>query len=321
MPKFSLKAVVLTVLALAVLCGGAVAGPFGQEQDFAFQFRVNGFDQGTSFMQPSSLAIDESAGLIYIADLKAGEVDVFTLQGMPKMRYSASDGIKAPFGLAVDKSGKLLVSEDEAGPVKVLDSSGKAGTIELPQEEGKPAPRPGRISVDKNGNIYIVDRATQRIIVLGPDRKFRFYVGSEGDGKGKFRGLADSATDRQGRIYTVDRSGMPVQVFDRDGKYLYRFGFQGHGEQDIAFPAGVFVDRNDQIWVVDRGEHSFKIFDRSGTFLRRFGWYGLEEGLLFQPVDAQMDSFGRVYVLEAGARRLQVFSLLRPFEPFTLPGI
>ncbi|HAH87938.1 MAG TPA: hypothetical protein DCL60_11290 [Armatimonadetes bacterium] len=72
---------------------------------------------------------------------------------------------------------------------------------------------------------------------------------------------------------------------------------------------------------MDRGEHSFKIFDRSGTFLRRFGWYGLEEGLLFQPVDAQMDSFGRVYVLEAGARRLQVFSLLRPFEPFTLPGI
>ena len=55
-------------------------------------------------------------------------------------------------------------------------------------------------------------------------------------------------------------------------------------------------------------------------FLRTFGGYGQREGTLFYPIDAVADGAGRVYVLEVGARRMQVFSLSRPFEPFSPQG-
>lgn len=286
--------------------------------DFAYQFRVNGFGPDSAFVEPSALLLDEHAGSMYVADSKAGEINVFNLQGMPKQRYGSSDGLKAPVGLALDKTGNLLVSEDEAGPIKTVSQSGSWGTFDLPVETGAKPPKPGRMTSDSDGNLYIVDRANNRLCVLDSDRKLKFYI--TGPKKG-FKDLTDCAVDRQSRIYAIDNSGQPVHVYDKKGKALYKFGFQGQGSQDIGAPTGVFIDRNDQVWVVDKAQNALKVFDRTGTYLCAFGTYGVGEGQLAGPTDAKMDSFGRVYVIESGSRRLQVFALSRPFEPFTTPGL
>ena len=295
--------------------------PASEDRDFALCLRVNGYEPDTNFLDPTGLALDNRSGTMYIADAKDGTVSAFSLQGVPKSRYGFHEELKNPLALAVDKQGNLYVSETDGGPIKIISPKGEVTKFELPTEEGAKPPKPGRMTFDRDGSLYVVDRENNRILVFDKDRQLKLKIGGTGDKRGQFKKLEDVAVDRQGRIYALDSTGYPVQVFDKKGKYLYRFGYRGEGDEDISFPAGLFVDQNDQVWIVDRGQHALKVFDRSGQFLHRFGVYGLEESMLFQPIDADMDSFGRVYILEAGARRLQVFSLSRPFQPLAPSGL
>jgi len=315
------RAAVCLTLSAIVLSFAALRPSRASAEDLAFCFRVNGYEQDGVFGEPVAVAVNERAGMVCVADMKYGRVDAFSLQGVPKFEYGPEKGLEAPFGLAVDKDGTVFVSENFGGPIKIIDRKGEKSTLEIPAGDGDKPPKAGRMTLDRDGNLYVVDRANGRICVFDKERKLKLKFGGIGDKRGEFKEPADVAVDRQGRIYALDSVAAPVQVFDKRGKYIYRFGFRGEGEEDISFPAGLFVDQNDQVWVVDRGRHSFKVFDRSGSFLRRLGTYGVEEGLLFQPSDAEMDTLGRVYVVEAGARRLQVFSLSRPFEPFSPPGL
>lgn len=316
--RIVVNAILCAVLSAAVPSYAAL--PDQDSQTFSFYFSVIGYGRATSFGEPSALALDRDNSLIFIADVKAGNVNAFGFQGVSKFQYGAKNGLKAPVGLAVGKNDNLFISEDEGGPVKIIDSKGEVSALALPGAEGEEAPKPGRMTVDQDGNLYVVDRTNCRVYVFDKERKFKFKLGGVGNQRGEFKMLQDVAVDRQGRIYALDTLGTPVQVFDKNGKFIYRFGSLGEGVQDVSFPAALFIDRHDQIWIVDKAQHCLKVFGRSGAFLRKFGDYGLGESTLFYPIDADIDDFGRVYVLEVGARRLQVFSLKRPFEPLRPEG-
>jgi tripartite motif-containing protein 71 len=314
----------IATLALSFVITSFACSDIGTTQaDFRFYFAVKGYDTDKWFGDPVDLATDERAGLVYVADQKSGTVDAFSLQGVPKFQYGAKNGLKAPIGLAVDRNGNVCVAENEGGPIKIIDSKGYVSTLDLPAEQAsdKEPPKAGRMTFDRDGNLYIVDRANCRIFVFDKDRKFRFSFGGIGEKRGQFKLLQDVAVDRQGRIYAADALGVPIQVFDRNGGLIYGFGLHGDGQGEVSFPAGLFVDRHDQIWAVDKTQHRVNVFDRSGMFLRTFGNYGQTEGNLFYPVAVAVTGLGRVYVIEAGSRRMQVFTLSRPFEPFDTGGL
>ncbi len=313
---------VVVLFCCAFTDGISRAAVFDQaEQDFTFRYAVNGYDGKSWFGDPASLALNERSGLIYVSDVKTGTLDAFSRQGIPRFRYGPKQGLKSPLAVAVDSKGDVYVAENEGGPIKIIGAKEELTTLELPAVEGNEQPKPGRMTFDRDGNLYVVDRANNEICVFDKQRKIRFRIAALESDQYKFKMLQDVAVDRQGRIYVLDSIGPPIQVFDRNGKYLYRFGLHGEAEQDLAFPTAMFLDRNDQIWIVDRAQHGLKVFDRTGMFLRRFGNYGLGEGMLFYPVDADIDSFGHVIVLESGSRRMQVFALARPFEPFRPAGL
>lgn len=297
----------------------AQLGTTGGQADITLYYTVRGYGAGAWFGEPVAVALDERAGLVYVADQKGGVVDAFSLQGVPKFQYGAAAELKAPVGLAVDSAGNVFVSEKDGGPIKIIDSRGKVTKLEVPTVEGKETPKPGRLTIDRDGNIYVVDRANCQVIVFDRERKLKLRFGEIGDKRGQFKLLESVAVDRQGRMYAIDSVGVPVQVFDRKGGYIDRFGVHGDSGDSLSFPSSGFADRHDQIWIVDKTRHCVKVYDRLGTYLRTVGAYGQEENQFFYPVDAVGDSLGRVFVLEFGARRLQVFKLSQPFEPFS-PG-
>jgi DNA-binding beta-propeller fold protein YncE len=310
----SLRACIGLLLALGLLAGARAAAA-GR---IAFQYAVRGFAGNESFREPAALALDVKKNLLYVADREAGAVFAFSLQGIPRFRLGAKDGVTAPIGVAVDRRSTLFVSEDAGGPVQVRPLNGDPTTLELPPagEKGN-APKPGRLATDRDDNLYVVDRANGRVCVFDKAQKFKFSVGSLGDREGQFKTLQDIAIDRAGRLFALDATGPAVQVFDRAGKYLYTFGTHGEADTELAFPVALFVDRQDQVWVVDRPQHAVKVFDRMGTFLLRSGIYGQAEGQLFHPIDAVLDDAGHLFTLEVGTHRLQVFVISRPFEPFS----
>ena len=318
--RVCLRGLCLASTLLLTITGAAsdLADPFGQRgRELTFYYSVNGYERDAWFGEPAALALDERSNLLYVADRKDGTIDAFSIQGIAKFRYGAKEKLGPPLAVAVDKKGNIYVAENIGGPIKIIDSKRQITTLQLEAAEGDDTPKPGRMTFDRDGNLYVVDQANCRLYVFDKERKLKIKLGGRGEKRGEFKMLQDVAVDRQGRIYALDAMGIPVQVFDRKGKYIYRFGFHGEGDRDLGFPTAIAIDRNDQLWIVDKGQHALKVFDRVGTFLRRFGSYGLGEGTLFHPVDLEIDSFGRVFVAEAGARRLQVFTLSRPYEPFT----
>jgi DNA-binding beta-propeller fold protein YncE len=314
--------IALAILIVTPSTSNAQTDPFAQNSsEFAFCLSVTGYGNDSFFTEPLSLALDEHASLIYVADSKAGVVDAFSFQGVAKQQYGEKQGLKSPFGLAVSKNGDLYVSEDEAGPIKIINAKGEVTKLDIPKADGEETPKPGKMSFDDDDNLYVVDRANDKICVFGGDRKLKSKIGGRGDKRGLFKTLQDMAVDRSGRVYALDADSVPVQVFDKKGSFIYRFGFHGDDGQDILSPAAIFIDHNDQIWIVDKAQHSLKVFDRSGTYLRTFGSYGQAENSFFYPCDAKIDSLGRVYTVESGAKRLQVFSVIKPFERFAPQGL
>ncbi|MHB1000156.1 MAG: NHL repeat-containing protein [Armatimonadota bacterium] len=324
MTKYSAKipAWAISIVMLILITSALYAGPFDEDSDdFSSFLVITGYEEDGSFGEPASLALDDRAGLICITDTKAGKALLLNLQGSPKNQYGEACELLTPSGVVIGKNGDLLVSDSSGGPVRIIPANGGLNKLELPCDEGDRPPMPGRMTFDRDGNLYVVDTANSRVCVFDKTMKLKFKFGRKGTKRGEFTAIQDVAVDRQGRIYVADSQGTPVQVYDKKGKYLFKFGFNGSGNEDISFASGIFVDLNDQIWVVDRGQHALKVFDRLGSFLRSFGTYGTGQGSLFQPVDADIDTFGRVYVLEAGARRLQVFMLKNPFARFTPRGL
>jgi DNA-binding beta-propeller fold protein YncE len=299
---------------MLLAASAAVAG------EFSSSLAITGYQRDTRFGEPSGLAVSDRLNTIYLTDVKDAALYAFNMQGVPKSVESDKEKIGVPYAVAVDKDGNVYVATNDAGPIKVIDSKGEVTPIELEVPEGDQKPKPGRMAFDREGNLYVVDRANSRLYVLDKDRRLKMRIGGKGSKRGEFRQLQDAAIDRSGRIYALDALGIPVQVFDKKGKYLYRFGFHGGGDQDIGTPNAIALDRNDQVWIVDKGQHCLKVFDRAGEFLRRFGTYGVGEGTLFDPVDIEIDGSGRIYVAESGARRVQVFIVSRPYETFTAPG-
>ncbi|MHB1457823.1 MAG: NHL repeat-containing protein [Armatimonadota bacterium] len=309
----------LCLVIMMLLISAVNAAPFDSGvPEFSFHYGINGFSHGSWFDNPMSLALDQQSSLIYVADMKADKVDAFSFQGIPKFQYGVKNGLKAPLGIVVDRRRNVYVSENAGGPIKIIDIKGAVTTLDIPVEKDDALPMPGRMTIDQDGNLYVVERANSRIYVFDKDLKFKLKFGGVGNERGMFKMLTDIAVDRQGRIYALDAQGIPVQVFDTKGNLIYQFGTIGDGDQDLSRPAGIFIDRNDQIWIADKDQHAVKVFARSGIFLRKFGDYGLGEGMLFYPVDVALDNAGRVYVLESGSRRLQVFALKRPLEPFNI---
>jgi DNA-binding beta-propeller fold protein YncE len=314
--RVAAKWILLIVFVLPAPAGFGI-DPFATaDGELSFRYSVNGFGADHRFSEPAAVALDERAGLIYVADRQAGDVPAFSLQGVAKLRYGAKEDLQHPIGVAVDRQGNVYVADEAGGPLKIIDARGQVTKLELPAAEDQAPAKFGQMVIDRDHNLYVVERESCRIVVFDKNRQFKFAFGGLGDQPGKFKALQDVAVDRQGRIYALDAAGDPVQVFDRKGGYL--FSFVQLGEPGGAtLPTGLFIDRHDQVWVVDQAQHCLKVFDRSGMLLRQFGAYGQGEGEFFHPTDAAIDNFGRVYVVELGARRMQVFSVNRPFEPFT----
>ena len=295
------------------------APPGAIPSDFTFNYSIKGYRPDLRFTEPAAMALDERHGLVYVADTKAGTVNAFSAQGIAKFQYGAKQNLNAPIGVAVNSHGDVYVTDDAGGPIVIIDEKGDTSTLALPDDDAQRPAKPGQLTIDRDDNLYVVERAHSRIYMFDKQRKLKLSFGRLGKKPGDFQMLQAVAVDRQGRIYALDTSTTPVQVFDRNGKYLYGFGYRGERDRDLSLPASIFLDRQEQVWIVDQAQHRVKVFDRSGQFLRSFGSYGQDEGSFFHPIMAVVDSLGHVYVLEIGARRMQVFTLRRPYEPFSVP--
>ena len=82
--------------------------------------------------------------------------------------------------------------------------------------------KPNSFTVDKNGQIYILDAGNSRIQCFSKEGKFLFSFGRQGQGPGELSNNASKIKIlSDGNIYVIDNYPRRINVYNLEGKFLF----------------------------------------------------------------------------------------------------
>lgn len=150
------------------------------------------------------------------------------------------------------------------------------------------------VKVDRQDNIWVVDRGSSMVLKFAPDGHVAMTLGrkpesvpemgrSGGRGGGNGAGVpgdnfnrpTDVAFDSTGNIYVADGYGNArIAKFDRNGRFLKSWGTRGSEAGQLNMPLSIAIDSRDHIYVADRGNKRIQVFDPEGAVQREIAGHG-----------------------------------------------
>ena len=143
------------------------------------------------------------------------------------------------------------------------------------------------VRVDKDDNIWAVDKGSDMMIKFNPDGRVAMVFGRKKEASdegaeawkhprpplpavdGQFRQPTDVTWDPQGDIFFSDGYiNSRVAKYDKNGKWITSWGTPGNKPGEFNTPHSIAADAKGNIYVADRGNRRIQVFDSNGTFLR-----------------------------------------------------
>ena len=232
------------------------------------------------------------------------------------------DGVKWPWGVAVNKSGEVIVAESWAGCVSIFSATGdKLQTVDTQGTAVGGMKDPRGVAVDSEDNILVADAGNHRLLKFSRGGDLIAAVGSKGDGPGQFKGLTGVCVNSvNGKVYVVDCSAHCVHILNFDLTFSSKFGMYGSEDGQFSYPWDIASDSTGCVYVADKDNHRVQVFTSDGGYLRQFGKKGSGSGELKRPISICVDSGDLVYVGKWGNNRVSVFTsegeFLKSFESY-----
>jgi hypothetical protein len=171
---------------------------------------------------------------------------------------------------------------------------------------------PHGLAVDKEGNIWAVDRDIKdgmgaQVLKLSPDGKVLLRLGKAGQSGAdldEFSRPASVAIAPNGDIFVGDGhragdEGKPqtfgnarIMKFDKNGKFIKTFGHLGRGDGELMQPHGLAFDSQGRLFVADRSNSRLEIFDQDGNFITSWRQFG-------RPSSVWIDKNDTMYVTDS----------------------
>ena len=250
------------------------------------------------------------------------------------------ENIALPWGIALNSYGDILVTENGADRVAVIDGFGKTvrtiGSGQLRNPTG--------LAVDSSDNVYVASEHS--LLKFTQSGELVKTVGMRGNKYGEFdcpmgvcihheqvylcdllnervqvfdlnlrflrsftitdtlgSQITDLAFDSVGKIYAVNRHCNKVLILDPVTlKYEPDFGQRG---ENLSNPTGIHIA--EYVYVSDCSNHRIVVYSLSGECVACFGREGQAPGSLKQPHSITTDANGFIYVCDFGNGRVQVF--------------
>ena len=143
------------------------------------------------------------------------------------------------------------------------------------------------VTVDKEDNIWAVDKGSDMIIKFNPEGRVVMVFGRKKEASdaeaepwtrvnpprppvdGQFRQPTDVTWDTQGNIFISDGYiNSRVAKFDKNGDWVKSWGEPGTKPGQFDTPHSIAADGKGNIYVADRGNYRIQVFDPDGKFLR-----------------------------------------------------
>jgi DNA-binding beta-propeller fold protein YncE len=273
-----------------------------------------GYARGTAFLEPRGVAFDPKDGAIYVSNTGAHTIEVFSKLGRPLGRFihrvtrptgEVTDG--RPTAIAFDGSGRLLVVDQLASYVDVLDRRLHPVT-RLPI----PAGHPSALAVGGNGTIYVgTSTEASRVYRFRPDYAPDGDWGQPGTAPGTLLHVAGLAVLGDTAIAVAcERTDLAIQIFSPTGEYLRGFGTHEVGDENFSLPSGLLATADGRLWAIDDIRRTLHVFDAAGTLTAVVTGTGTPRGGFDHPSALSGDGRGSLAVADRGIGRVQVFDIL-----------
>ena len=238
----------------------------------------------------------------------------------PEMRgepVNVIDWFRVPYGLAVSKTGKVVVSEYRADRICVFSMKeneitwfGWKGT-----HEGQ-LRYPCGVTFIEEHHVLVVNGDNNRLQMFATEQGFVSCVGSKGNGPLQFSSPCDVAVHpSSGKVFIVDTGNNRIQVLNDDLAYSHMFGRKGSGDGQFNQPLGVACDTRGNVYVTDCMNHRVQIFTPGGQLICSFnrGASQKENENDWYPSGISVDSMNTVYVSSGMENSLSIFNDERQF--------
>lgn len=220
-----------------------------------FDLRTRTFGYLTNdrrLMHPVNIFIDEG-GRKYVADPAAGIV--FVLDRDDNLTAMLGRQLKISPVDVVVRGQQCYVTDCISNQVVVLNTVTGQETMRIGQRRAKAGliePEaelpPGEFSLisdlalDRQGNIYVTDKAGARITQFDPSGIFTRTIGRPGDNIDEFVRPKGIAVDRNNRIWVVDAATEVAKIYNEQAQLLLFFGLPGNVPGRMNLPATIIVD-------------------------------------------------------------------------------
>ncbi len=161
------------------------------------------------------------------------------------------------------------------------------------------------VAVDRDDNVYVLQRGDKPIVVFDKNGKFvRAW------GEGLFKTPHGLRIDRDGNVWTTDNGNHVLRKFSKSGELLATLGEPGKpgaGETAFRSPDDLVFDTQGNMYVADAGNKRIVKLDPQQKFIKQWGEKGSGPGQFSSAHGLAIDREDRIYVADRGNKRVQVF--------------
>ena len=289
-----------------------LCGPAQGAHVFVRQWGTGGAGNG-QFTNPEGIAVNPTAGTIYVADSVNNRIENFTSTGVYLGQYGsfgATPGqFNLPIGIAVNGTGFVYIAD--VGNIRTQVYTSGGSNVSFFASFGDPN---WGVATNSSGYVYetLPVSSTTTINLYNPSGTLVSTMGPFGAGVGQFDTPMGIAVNSTGYVYAVDTNHNRTQILDPSGNFVSEWGSNGSANGQFFAPMGIATDPAGNVYVADSGNWRIEEFSPSGAYLDQWGTNGIGPGQFGFVTGVATDDAGNIYTIDTGLNRVQVFSGTAP---------
>ncbi|MHB8172467.1 MAG: NHL repeat-containing protein [Thermincolia bacterium] len=274
----------------------------------ALDLRLEGLYYGANngFNDPIGITVSKE-GLVYVADSGNHQIVVLDQKGKEIKRiggYGTELGkLSYPVSIVIPPGSKkrLIVSELGNSRVQVFDLQGKS--LGLFPFQGPAPVSPTAMTMDDQGRLYVVDKASQEILIYTSEGELLSVIGKGLQNGFQYpMGIAIASNEQ---VIISDSGNGVVKIMDFQGEFLRNAFFKEIGGLFIN-PRGITLDQYGNLYVAEAIRGFIAVFDQKRQLA---GMLHLPEKYtpLYLPDGVAWDG-NSLYVVDKGNGRVAKFT-------------
>lgn len=291
---------------------------FDEKGEFIFSFGKSGSGRG-ELRNPKGIAVDNQ-GRVIVTDSDNYSICLFTADGIFLERFGGKGEKKGefrePVDVAVNSLGDIYVADPANEIIQMFDD--RLDFVKAYDKETYGIGSPAGIAVDGFGALLYSDSKNNKLIQISPDKDKPSSFGSQGKGRGQFRGLKFLLFDeKNARLYVSDSSNNRIQVFKTKSttgiEPLARAANRRRLELEkpiVLCADDIAVVKGETIYLVDSALGKITMLGEGGAVIK--GEYGLDangRSFVGTPESIIVAESSRLYVADSKNEKIHVFDI------------